>query len=146
MQIEGFAGEVVVGFGGNIEFDQGYSAGGYYDIGSATEAFTAWAIYCLVGERKLELGTRLGELFPFAPADKSGITIEQLLGNTSGLGNTLAADNETDRDTAVRKLLAQPLAHAPGGEFIHSDDGYVILAAAIGGVRRTNAISRRAGS
>jgi CubicO group peptidase (beta-lactamase class C family) len=51
------------------------------------------------------------------------------LGNTSGLGNTFAADGEIDRDTAVRKLLAQPLAHAP--DFNHSDDGYVILAAAI---------------
>ena len=131
MQIEGFTGEVVVGFAGHIQFDQGYSAGGYYDIGSATEAFTAWAIYRLVTDGKLELGTTLGELFPFAPRDKGGITIEQLLGNTSGLGNTFAADEETDRDTAVRKLLAQPLAAAPGGEFIHSDDGYVILAAAI---------------
>lgn len=131
MQIEGFAGEVVVGFGGHILFDQGYSAGGYYDIGSATEAFTAWAIYRLMGDGKLELGTTLGELFPFAPLGKTGITIEQLLGHTSGLGNTFAADEETDRDTAVRKLLAQPLAAAPGAEFIHSDDGYVILAAVI---------------
>ncbi|HKW15473.1 MAG TPA: serine hydrolase domain-containing protein [Candidatus Krumholzibacteria bacterium] len=131
MQIEGFTGEVVVGFGGRVEFDQAYNAGGYYDIGSATEAFTAWAIYRLVGDGKLELSTTLGELFPFAPADKSGITIEQLLENTSGLGNTFAADDEPDRDTAVRRLLEQQLAHAPGGEFIHSDDGYVILAAAI---------------
>jgi len=131
MEIEGFTGEVVVGYGGRIEFNQACSAGGYYHIGSATEAFTSWAIFRLVGEHKLKLRTTLGELFPFAPADKSAITIEQLLANTSGLGNTFAADDETDREAAVRKLLAQPLAHAPGGEFIHSDDGHVILAAVI---------------
>jgi Beta-lactamase len=131
MHIEGFAGEVVVGFNGHIAFTSSYSAGGYYDIGSATEAFTAWAVYRLVGDGKLALGTTLGEVFPFAPAEKRGITIEQLLGNTSGLGNTFAADGEMDRDTAVRKLLAQPLAQAPGADFHHSDDGYVILAAAI---------------
>jgi hypothetical protein len=32
---------------------------------------------------------------------------------------------------AIDKLLAEPLAQPPGTDFLHSDDGYVILAAAI---------------
>jgi CubicO group peptidase (beta-lactamase class C family) len=131
MQIEGFAGEVVVGFDQEIEFDKADSADGYYDIGGVTEAFTAWAIYTLVDARKLSLTTTLGELFPGAPADKREITVQQLLANTSGLGNTYAADDETDRDRAVGRLLTQPLSRAPGEGFMPSEDGYVILAAAI---------------
>jgi len=131
MQIEGFAGQVAVGWDGQVRFERSLGAGRIYDIGPVTEAFTAWAVYKLVDSKKLSLATPLGELFPGAPEDKRGITIEQLLGQTSGLGNTFAADGEIDRDTAVGKLLAQPLAHAPGEMFTPSDDGYVILAAAI---------------
>jgi len=131
MNVEGFVGQVVVGFGGGIEFNKAYSAGGYYDIGSAAEAFTAWAVYGLVDAGRLGLTTTLAELFPNAPPDKRAITIEQLLGHTSGLGSSFAADGEGDRDVAIDKLLAEPLAQPPGTDFLHSDDGYVILAAAI---------------
>jgi CubicO group peptidase (beta-lactamase class C family) len=140
METEGFAGQVVVGWEGHVYFQRSYggrglfhpaAVNGYYDIGSATKAFTAWAIYRLVDSRKLTLPTTLGELFANVPPDKRRVTVEQLLGNTSGLGNTYAADGETDRDAAVGKLLAQPLAHAPGQVFLDSDDGYVLLAAII---------------
>jgi CubicO group peptidase (beta-lactamase class C family) len=99
------------------EFNKAYSAGGYYDIGSATEAFTAWAVYGLVDAGKLGLTTSLAELFPNAPPDKRAITIEQLLGHTSGLGSSFAADGEGDRDVAIDKLLAEPLAQPPAPTF-----------------------------
>ena len=137
MEIEGFAGEVALGWSGRLYFERFYGdlykpvTRGYYDIAGVTKAFTAWAVYELVEAKKLRLGTTLGDLFPNAPPDKRGITIEQLLGNTSGLDNTYLADGETDRDIAVSNLLAQPLAHEPGAEFTFSDDGYIVLAAAI---------------
>jgi CubicO group peptidase (beta-lactamase class C family) len=124
-------GQVAVGWDGHVQFERSYGAGRFYDIGPVTEAFTAEAVYKLVEEKRLSLTTTLGELFSVVPPDKHGITIEQLLAQTSGLGNTYAADRETDRDAAVAKLLAQPLAHAPGELFTPSDDGYVILAAVI---------------
>jgi CubicO group peptidase (beta-lactamase class C family) len=140
MAAEGFAGQVVVGWSGHVYFERSYggaelyhpaAVNGYYDIGSATRAFTAWAIYLLVDSGKLKPTTTLDELFANVPGDKRHVTVEQLLDHTSGLGNTYAADGETHRDTAVEKLLAQPLLHPPGQMFLDSDDGFVILAAAI---------------
>lgn len=131
MALEGFVGDVVVGFDRRIEFIQTLGGGRAYHIGSATEAFTAWAMYRLVYDGSLKLSTTLGEVFPQAPADKREITIEQLLGHNSGLGNTFAADGEGGRDAAIEQLLSQPLQHTPGGDYFHSDDGYVLLAAVI---------------
>ena len=130
MQAEGFVGQVVVGYGRQIEFQRN-DEWRRYDIGAVAESFTAWAVYQLIDARRLSLNTTVGVLMPEAPADKQGITIEQLLSHTSGVGNTRLADGEMDRDVAVAKLLSQPLEHEPGLSFTFSADGYVILAAAI---------------
>jgi CubicO group peptidase (beta-lactamase class C family) len=137
MEMEGFAGEVTVGWYGEAYFERVYGplyqpvTRGYYDIAGISKAFTAWAVYELVASKDLRLDTPLTDLFHNVPPDKRRITIEHLLGNTSGLGNTYAADGETDRDIAVGNLLAQPLEHEPGTAFAFSDDGYVLLAAAV---------------
>jgi len=130
MQAEGFVGQVVVGYGSQIQFQRNYEWR-RYDIGAVAESFTAWAVYQLIDARQLSLNTTVGVLFPESPADKHSITIEQLLAHTSGLGNTRLADGETNRNIAVARLLGQPLEHAPGASFTYSADGYVILAAAI---------------
>lgn len=130
MQAAGFVGQVVVGYGGQIQFQRNYEWR-RYDIGAVAESFTAWAAYQLIDARQLSLDTTVGVLFPESPADKRGITIEQLLSHTSGLGNTRLADGETSRAIAVTRLLSQPLEHTPGASFTYSADGYVILAAAI---------------
>ncbi|HET6349917.1 MAG TPA: serine hydrolase domain-containing protein, partial [Candidatus Krumholzibacteria bacterium] len=106
-------------------------SGAYYDVGPVTMSFTSEAIYALIQSNRLRLSTTLGDVFPDVPEDKRWIRIDQLLAHTSGLGNTYAADGEADRDRAVKELLAQPLAYAPGAAFAYSEDGYVILAAVI---------------
>lgn len=127
LQREGFVGDVVIGMDGKIEFDR--SSGSYYDIGAVSQAFTAWATVRLFNAQKRPLSTSIDQLFPNAPEDKRLITIEQLLQHVSGLGNTYAGEGETDRDAAVAKLLAQP--RLPSTDFIYSEDGYTLLAAAI---------------
>ena len=131
MRLEGFSGEVIVAWNGSVQFGAAFDAGEYIDIGSMAESFTAYAGYRLVEAGRLAPGTTLGQLFANVPPDKRDITIAQLLGHTGGLGNTHAADGEGDRSVAVAKLLAQPLTVAPGRLFLHSDDGYALLAAAI---------------
>jgi CubicO group peptidase (beta-lactamase class C family) len=142
LENDGFTGQVLVARERGVVLNSAYGYAGWdgrhrvsrstlYDIGSATEAFTALAIYTLIDTEKLRLSSTLGELFPQTPKDKRAITVEHLLGHTSGLGMTHAADGETNRDRAVSKLLAQPLASAPGTRFAFSDDGYVVLAAII---------------
>ncbi len=139
---EGFSGQVVVARDNKLLLDASYgfsdSAGRVpvtrdtgYDIASATKAFTAAAIYQLMLDGDLRFSDTLGDLVDDAPPTMRRITIGQLMAHTSGLGNTYAADGETDRTKALTKLLAQPLANAPGGRFEYSDDGYVVLAAII---------------
>lgn len=137
----GFAGQVLVARNEQVLLDEayGFADQGHtpitrvtgFDIASATKAFTAAAILSLRDSDRLRLTSTLGDLLRDAPTHKKHITIEQLLSHTSGLRTTYAADGETDRATAVRKLLAQPLAGAPGGDFRYSDDGYVLLAAVV---------------
>lgn len=129
MEIDGFDGEVMVGFNGEVEFDRRAGFETQHEIGAVTQAFTAWAIYQLIDSKRLSPKTRIEQLFGDVPDDKRAITIEQLLSHTSGLGNTYAGEGETDRRVAVHKLLAQPLA--TGAAFHYSDDGYVLLAAVI---------------
>jgi len=129
MESDGFEGEVMVGYHGEVEFDRRGGFETQHEIGVVSQAFTAWGIYRLIESDRLSLTTRIGQLFADVPDDKRFITIEQLLRHTSGLGNTYAGEGETDRNVAVRKLLAQPLA--TGDAFHYSDDGYVVLAAVI---------------
>lgn len=129
MEIDGFEGEVVVGYNGQVEFDRRGGFETQHEIGVVSQAFTGWAIYRLIESDRLSLTTRIGQLFADVPEDKRFITIEQLLRHTSGLGNTYAGEGETERNVAVRKLLAQPLA--TGDAFNYSDDGYVVLAAVV---------------
>ena len=142
LEERGFAGQVVVARGSTRLLDAAYGYSDFadhlmvdqktgFDVASVTKAFTAAAIFRLARDRRLLLTDTLGDLFPEAPLDKREITIEQLLGHTSGMGSTYAADGETDRTKAVAKLLAQPLSSVPGAKFKYSDDGYVVLAAII---------------
>jgi CubicO group peptidase (beta-lactamase class C family) len=131
MRLEGFAGDVIIGWNTEVTFGAAFDGALRYDIGSMSEAFTAQAVYLLIESNRLALATTLGQVFPAAPEDKRSITIGQLLVHTSGLGNTYAGGEETDRDIALGRLLSQPLLSPPGTAFTHSDDGYVVLAAAI---------------
>jgi CubicO group peptidase (beta-lactamase class C family) len=131
LRLEGFSGDVVVGWNTEMTFGAAFDAPARYGIGSMSEAFTAQAAYQLIDSNRLTLETRLEAFFPNAPPDKRSITIGQLLRHTSGLGNTYLAEGETDRDATVTRVLAQPLLHAPGAGFVRSVDGYIVLAAAI---------------
>jgi CubicO group peptidase (beta-lactamase class C family) len=142
MARKGFAGQVLVAHGDQILLDEAYghadAAGTIpvtrataYGVASLTKNFTAAAILALRDASRLRLSDDLGALFRDVPADKRSISVEQLLSHSSGLPQAYAADGETDRAAAVRKIFAQPLAFSPGSSFQYSDEGYVLLAAII---------------
>lgn len=142
LEQDGFAGQVVVARHRDPILDACYGFSDSartvrvgpeisFDIASATKAFTAAAIYSLVLDDRLHFTDTLADLIPDTPPDKRTITVEQLLGHSSGLAHTYAADGEIDRTKALAKLLAQPLMSKPGKMFRYSDDGYVVLAAII---------------
>jgi CubicO group peptidase (beta-lactamase class C family) len=100
-------------------------------IASITKSFTAAAVLRLREDGRLSLTDSIGRFFPGAPADKRGITIQQLLTHTSGLGGNYSGTGHGDRKGAVDAILAPPLIHKPGDGYRYGDDDYELLAAIV---------------
>jgi CubicO group peptidase (beta-lactamase class C family) len=81
---------------------------------------------------KLSTSDPLSRFFPDAPADKRGVTLHHLLTHTSGLPRDAnVSEGLTDRDAAVRAVLALPLAARPGGAVSYSNEAFTLLAAIV---------------
>ena len=100
-------------------------------IASNSKQFTAAAILRLAEQGRLATTDPMGRFLPDAPPDKRAITIHQLLTHTAGFAGRDAAAGITDRDSAVRAILAVPLAYAPGNGYRYVNDDYVLLAAIV---------------
>ena len=78
----------------------------------------------------------LGDFFEDVPADKRGITIQQLLQHTSGLRPYFDAKMEgvppdhapMTREEALTSIFTQALVSDPGTEHLYSNCGYTLLA------------------
>jgi CubicO group peptidase (beta-lactamase class C family) len=138
----GFSGTVVVSRCGRVLVDAavGWADSAHsrkavkdtlYHVASITKFVTAVATLKLVEDGRLSVHDTLRKYFPDAPADKAGITVEQLLLHQSGLGQNYAADGIADRDAAVRAVFATNLAFAPGTAQKYSNDGMNLVAAII---------------
>lgn len=139
----GYCGALAIAAGGEVVHRAGYGladrergtpveAGTRFDIGSLTKPFTAAVVLRLVEDGELALGDTLGGLLPGTPADKSAITVEQLLTHTSGLVRSAAAlgvEEATDRAGFLEAVLGSELLFAPGERYEYSDAGYDLLAA-----------------
>lgn len=100
-----------------------------FDIGSLVKPLTAVAVLKAEEEESLSTEDTLGKYFPDAPADKRGITIEQLLRHRAGFRDYIGDDYELiSRSEAVERILAAPLKHSPGTEGAYSNSGYTLLA------------------
>ena len=101
-----------------------------FDIGSAAKSFTAAAVVLLAQDGKLSLTAPISRYLPHVPADKRGITAEQLLTHTSGLPQNFTSDQtRIGRAAAERAILALHLGRA--GPFNYSNAGYTLLAAIV---------------
>jgi CubicO group peptidase (beta-lactamase class C family) len=101
----GFSGALIVEKDGKIVLSKGY---GWADraknikntpdtpflIASISKQFTAAAILQLEERGKLKTTDAIGKYLKDVPADKSGVTIHQLLTHTWGIGNNNAAGEE----------------------------------------------------
>ena len=110
-----------------------------YCIGSTPIDFTVTGIMLLGQRGKLALDDPITKFVKDVPADKRGMTLRMLLTGKSGLpdfhhvqGVDWDADlGWIDRDTAVRRILAQPLQFPPGQGEAHSHSAFGLLAAVI---------------
>lgn len=144
-----FSGSVRISDGGKVLFEGAY---GYanrqtgarntpqtrFHIASMGKMFTAVAIGQLIERGKLRFDETLAEALPDYPNRDAAqkITIEQLLGHRSGLGDVFGISGNDHRALTtladVIPLIAEkPLNFAPGSAFGYSNAGYVTLGAII---------------
>lgn len=97
-------------------------------IASISKQFAAVAVLKLVDQGRVSLEDPITRFFEDVPADKSAITVHQLLTHTAGLEQRYAADGIAGRDAAMRAILEQPLAGQPGEGFGYSNDAYNLIA------------------
>jgi CubicO group peptidase (beta-lactamase class C family) len=103
-----------------------------YDVGSITKQFTAAAVLKLEMLGKLDVHDPVSRFLGPVPADKAGITVQQLLTHTAGLVDALGGDYEPlTRRQLVAEAMASPLRSAPGAEYHYSNVGYSLLAAIV---------------
>jgi CubicO group peptidase (beta-lactamase class C family) len=144
------AGERVVELArGNADRANGRpnALGTRFAIASATKGLTALTVASLIESGELRSDTTLRSLLPDAlPMVDPAVTIEHLLGHTSGVGDYLDEDELGDVDDYVMGLpvhqLAAPADYLPlldrhpqrtppGGRFAYNNGGYVMLSIAV---------------
>jgi len=128
------AGEtpLFAGFG-RFEEDRIAPADTQVDLLSITKSVTAAAVMKLVERGDLRLDETLGEILAGVPADKSGITVHQLLTHTAGFSSLSGDDFEpVSLDEVLDRLFRTPLVHEPGETYSYSNPGYTLLAAIVG--------------
>ena len=139
---EGFAGCVLVRDGKVIALERAVGAvdrdgqvpatiDTVFGVASVSKQFAAVAILQLEEAERLKLNDPITRFIPDAPEDKRAITLHHLLTHTAGLGEDYAADEKSDRNEAIRAILAVPLESAVGERFGYSNDGYTLLAAIV---------------
>ncbi|MEX1025991.1 MAG: serine hydrolase domain-containing protein [Planctomycetota bacterium] len=115
-------------------------------LGSCTKSMTAALAVILSEEGQVTLGDSIADPFPDFDVHAAWrpVTLRHLLAHRGGapanlvdyapLGLFIAKhDGEppTHRRTLARALLQSPPKHAPGEDFVYSNDGYALVAAAL---------------
>lgn len=109
-----------------------------FHIASMGKMFTSVAIAQLIEQGKLRFDETLAEALPDYPNRDAArkITIEELLGHRSGLGDVFGPNGKghgpiTSLSDVLPLFANQPLNFAPGSGFGYSNAGYVTLGAVI---------------
>ena len=134
----GSAGGLLVTIGGETLISTGYGLANrgarypatpesVFDMGSLTKQFTAAAILVLQERGALSVTDTLDRYFTDLPADKTGITIHQLLTHSSGLSDHTGGYEGSDhspyksREDFFSALFASPLSREPGTSLEYSN-------------------------
>jgi CubicO group peptidase (beta-lactamase class C family) len=102
-----------------------------FDVGSILKDFTATAIFALQEADKLSISDPLSKFFPDVPAEKSEITLLQLLQHTAGFDeyhDTSGDFEPMTRAEARERIFAQDLLFEPGSDEAYSNSGFTLLA------------------
>ncbi|MCU0647598.1 MAG: beta-lactamase family protein [Gemmatimonadaceae bacterium] len=98
-------------------------------IGSVAKPFTAVMIYQLIDERRLSLDTKLSRFYPQLP-NSDAITIRDLLGHTSGLGDPIQGIDvfvPLTRDALIHRMATVPIQFPPGTRRRYNNGNFLLL-------------------
>jgi CubicO group peptidase (beta-lactamase class C family) len=145
----GFWGVVYVSKGGEVLLHEGYGLSDRHtqtpmrkdtviDAGSFSKQVTAAAAVKLASAGKLSLQDPLSKYFPTVPADKSAITIKQLLSHTGGVQEWAFPDDFVPiaKEAWLQKVFAAPLVRPVGSGYHYSNDGITLVAMIIESVSK----------
>jgi CubicO group peptidase (beta-lactamase class C family) len=139
----GFSGQVLVEAAGRVVLHRAY---GFADaarrrrmtlstgvgVASISKQFTAACILGLGEAGRLSLDDTLAVFFDAVPAEKSAITVRQLLTHRSGLRSRYQEDFEpAHRREMLAGILDTPLAFPPDSQWQYSAANYNLLAAIV---------------
>lgn len=139
----GFAGFAVIAQEGEIIFSRGagvadpetqrpFTLDTQIDTGSITKSFTGMAIANLIDSGRLSPDAVLAEFFDDLPADKAGITVQQLLTHSAGFPGAVGDDFAEDGwETFAANAFNADLLFEPGTRYAYSNVGFSLLAAII---------------
>lgn len=102
----------------------------YFDIASMGKVLiTSTLILQSIDQGLLNLDDTLDMFFDVGDACKKKITIKQLLTHTSGIiRHPLTKNFAREGSSAIaEEILSFPLAYEPGGNYIYSCNGYILL-------------------
>ncbi|SIT76511.1 serine hydrolase [Microbacterium sp. RU33B] len=115
-----------------------------FALASASKGFTAAAVMSLVDDGTVALDTPVRTfLRDDLPLVEDAVTVEHLLGHTSGIGDYLDEENDGEVDDHVLPIPVHrldeteafvgivdgfPQASAPGARFAYNNGGYILLA------------------
>jgi CubicO group peptidase (beta-lactamase class C family) len=135
----GFNGSVLVMHDTAVLLDKGYglrdrehrlpnTPATVHAIGSITTQFTAACILKLQEAGKLKVTDVMSAYLEDVPADKSAITLHQLLTHSAGFPDAIGDDNDAiDGADFTRLAMNTPLGFVPGSKYNYSNVGYSLL-------------------
>ncbi len=101
-----------------------------FDLASLTKVIvTTSVVMSLVRQQALSVETRVADVVPgWRGADRTGITVGQLLDHSSGLPAQFRLPPAARvREEALALLCAVPLERLPGASAVYSDVGFMLL-------------------
>ncbi|EKU98968.1 penicillin-binding protein, beta-lactamase class C [Leptolyngbya sp. PCC 7375] len=102
------------------------------DINSITKTVTGVMAAKLVQQGKVSFDETLGDIFDNVPADKSNITVHQLLTHSAGFVESVGSDPEQlSKDDFLIRAFESSLEFIPGETYQYSNTGFGIVAAII---------------
>ena len=107
------------------------ASGSLYIIFSATKALVAGAVWMLIGEGRLDVAARVGDLIPeFATNGKEVVTVEQVMLHTAGFPAAPMGPPEwSDRAARLERFARWRLNWEPGSRYeYHPTSAHWVLA------------------